>query len=362
MRHGGPKAIEALARPLPSRRTKRRHPHTRQSSKSRREIAAGERAGASLLVVGEPDLSQPACRPRSPAADSVDHRRRFHPLAPLPSPSSALASPLPVDSVSPGNSASDLGEAGFVVVSGSRARASTGRPMTARLSTGTAAVLGGGVDDIYPPEHAALHKRDWRSKVASSLKAQWVTGRRLRTSPAATGLSPACRLGVVVVEAEMRSGSLITARLAGEQGTRCLRRAWLTSRSARERHERSDPPRALSSVKVSTTSSATSPPTGVCVSRRAISSLALLPATPPFWTGKPTSCVNAPTPSPPFTATPIDEIVRSLAVSRPAGIRGPGGVVAGRPRRSAARRVGGAAMSGRSEPSDHRPRRPGGEL
>jgi DNA processing protein len=54
--------------------------------------------------------------------------------------------------------AADLGRAGLVVVSG-LARGIDGAAHEGALPTGTAAVLGGGVDDVYPPEHADLYAR-----------------------------------------------------------------------------------------------------------------------------------------------------------------------------------------------------------
>jgi DNA processing protein len=85
------------------------------------------------------------------------------------------------------------------------------------LATGTIAVLGGGADDVYPPEHADLYRRilDKGCIISESppgYRAQ------ARDFPRRNRLISGLALGVVVVEAELRSGSLITARLAGEQG------------------------------------------------------------------------------------------------------------------------------------------------
>ena len=55
--------------------------------------------------------------------------------------------------------ASELGQAGHIVVSG-LARGIDAAAHEGALSTGTVAVLGGGVDDIYPPEHAKLYGQD----------------------------------------------------------------------------------------------------------------------------------------------------------------------------------------------------------
>lgn len=112
--------------------------------------------------------------------------------------------------------AAGLGQQGFVVASG-MARGIDGAAHEGALPTGTVAVLGGGVDDIYPPEHAALYESlvDQGCIVSESpmgARAQ------ARDFPRRNRIISGLVRGVIVVEAELRSGSLITARLAGEQG------------------------------------------------------------------------------------------------------------------------------------------------
>ncbi len=116
--------------------------------------------------------------------------------------------------------AAELGEAGLVVVSG-MARGIDGAAHEAALATGTVAVLGGGIDDIYPPEHGELYGRIARDGcvVSESEPGRTAVARDFpRRNRIISGLSQA----VVVVEAELRSGSLITARLAAEQGREVL--------------------------------------------------------------------------------------------------------------------------------------------
>ncbi|WP_312166502.1 DNA-processing protein DprA [Phenylobacterium sp.] len=114
----------------------------------------------------------------------------------------------------------DLGAAGHVVVSG-MARGVDGAAHEGSLATGTIAVLGGGIDDVYPREHRGLYERIVAEGcvVSENAPGRTATAKDFpRRNRVISGLSRA----VVVVEAELRSGSLITARLAAEQGREVL--------------------------------------------------------------------------------------------------------------------------------------------
>lgn len=112
--------------------------------------------------------------------------------------------------------ARDLGSAGFVVVSG-LARGIDAAAHRGSLASGTIAVLAGGHEHIYPPEHAELLETLLSAGAAvSEMPLAWEP--RAHDFPRRNRLVSGLSLGVVVVEAARRSGSLITARLAGEQG------------------------------------------------------------------------------------------------------------------------------------------------
>jgi DNA processing protein len=112
--------------------------------------------------------------------------------------------------------AHELGEAGFGVVSG-LARGIDAAAHRASATTGTIAVLAGGHDRIYPAEHATLLDTLLTEGAAvSEMPFGWEP--RARDFPRRSRLISGLSLGVVVVEAAQRSGSLITARMALEQG------------------------------------------------------------------------------------------------------------------------------------------------
>lgn len=109
-----------------------------------------------------------------------------------------------------------LGEAGFATVSG-LARGIDGEVHAASLATGTIAVLAGGIDQIYPPQHRELYQaiREQGVIVSERRFGHKATARDFpRRNRIITGLA----VGTVVIEAAERSGSLISARMAGEQG------------------------------------------------------------------------------------------------------------------------------------------------
>lgn len=112
--------------------------------------------------------------------------------------------------------ARDLGEGGLVVVSG-MARGIDAAAHEGALPTGTVAVLGGGIDVVYPKENAALYEKIRDRGVLISEVAPG-TEPQARHFPRRNRLIAGLSLGIVVVEASLRSGSLITARLALDQG------------------------------------------------------------------------------------------------------------------------------------------------
>ena len=112
--------------------------------------------------------------------------------------------------------AAELGRNGFTIVSG-LALGIDGEAHAASIETGTIAVLGGAIDHVYPPQH----KRIYAEVAASGLiVSESPFGYRAKAQdfPRRNRIITGMSLGVVVVEAAERSGSLISARVAGEQG------------------------------------------------------------------------------------------------------------------------------------------------
>jgi DNA processing protein len=112
--------------------------------------------------------------------------------------------------------AAKFGEAGKVVCSG-LARGIDGAAHHASLESGTIAVLAGGLDIFYPPEHRELQAAIGdRGCLVSEQPLGFVP--RAQDFPRRNRIISGLSRAVVVIEAARRSGTLITARLANEQG------------------------------------------------------------------------------------------------------------------------------------------------
>ena len=112
--------------------------------------------------------------------------------------------------------ATELSHAGMVIVSG-LARGIDAEAHLASLSGGTIAVLAGGLDVVYPPEHAELHAAIGEAGcLVSEMPPGFVP--RGQDFPRRNRIISGIANGVLVIEAAKRSGTLITARMAAEQG------------------------------------------------------------------------------------------------------------------------------------------------
>ncbi|WEK59115.1 MAG: DNA-processing protein DprA [Candidatus Brevundimonas phytovorans] len=179
------------------------------------ELATGERVGARLILLGDadyPDLLAAVDPPPPLLWTRGDITLLSRPCIGVVGARIASAGG---QRIARGLS-QQLGEAGHVVVSG-LARGIDAAAHLGALPTGTVAVLGGGVDDIYPSENADLYRQIVEQ---GCIVSESPVGARAqaRDFPRRNRIISGLSRGVIVVEAEIRSGSLITARLANEQG------------------------------------------------------------------------------------------------------------------------------------------------
>jgi len=113
--------------------------------------------------------------------------------------------------------ATALGEAGYVITSGLARGVDTAAHIAA-LKTGTIAVLGGGVDILYPAENAKLADDIVEQGGARISEQPMGLQPQARHFPARNRIISGLARAVIVVEAAAKSGSLITARTALDQG------------------------------------------------------------------------------------------------------------------------------------------------
>jgi DNA processing protein len=179
------------------------------------EFAAARALGVEFLALGEPDYP-PRLRaiedapPLLAVRGKVDVLKR--PLVAVVGSRNASAAGTKFAE----RLARELGEHGFGIVSG-LARGIDAAAHRASLDTGTVAVLAGGHQRVYPAEHAGLLESMLIAGAAvSEMPLAWEP--RARDFPRRNRLVSGLSVGVVIVEAARRSGSLITARLAAEQG------------------------------------------------------------------------------------------------------------------------------------------------
>jgi DNA processing protein len=111
--------------------------------------------------------------------------------------------------------ATQLGNEGYTIISG-LARGIDANAHSGALQTGTAAVLGGGIDHIYPRENTELYEA---ISTQGCLISESPLGYRAtaRDFPRRNRIISGLSMGVIVIEAAERSGTLITARYATEQ-------------------------------------------------------------------------------------------------------------------------------------------------
>jgi len=180
-----------------------------------RELENSKNRGIALIALGEPDYparlrmiddAPPLLGVRGKASVLASHM-----IAVVGSRNASAAGTKFAERIS-----RELGDAGFIIVSG-LARGIDAAAHRSSLGSGTVAVLAGGHDHIYPAEHVPLLEQILPAGAAvTEMPLGWEP--RGRDFPRRNRLISGLTIGVVIVEAARRSGSLITARMANEQG------------------------------------------------------------------------------------------------------------------------------------------------
>jgi DNA processing protein len=207
-------ALTAL--PMLSRRGGRTQSiHVCTEAEAEAELEAADRAGARLVAMGE--QGYPPALAQVDAPPPLLYAKGKLELA--ESPIAAMVGARNGSAVGQKFTrqlATELGLEGFVIASG-LARGIDTAAHLASLERGTIAVLAGGIDVVYPPENAELRRAIGdRGLLLTERSAGFAP--RGKDFPRRNRLISGVSLGVVVVEAAERSGSLITAGFAGEQG------------------------------------------------------------------------------------------------------------------------------------------------
>ncbi len=211
---GATAAIEALP-DLARRGGARALPRLCSVEDAEREMAGVARIGGRLIALGEPDYPRvlAVSDGAPPLITVIGDTSCFSP------PTIAIVGARNASAAGrtfAARIARDLGEAGFTIASG-LARGVDAAAHEASLPTGTIAVLAGGVDRIYPPENEPLLRKIVAAGAAvTEMPLGWEP--RAKDFPRRNRIIAGLARGVVVVEAALRSGSLITARLANELG------------------------------------------------------------------------------------------------------------------------------------------------
>jgi len=192
-----------------------RPPRIYGEAEAEADLARGQAMGASAVLAGEagyPDLLRHIDSAPSILWVKGDVSITARPAAAIVGARNASAAGLKFTR----QIASGIGAEGLVIVSG-LARGIDTAAHEASLNTGTIAVLAGGLDNIYPPENARLYALiGERGLLVSEMKPGTVP--KADHFPRRNRIISGSSQATIVIEAALRSGSLITARNAAEQG------------------------------------------------------------------------------------------------------------------------------------------------
>lgn len=187
---------------------------TRQEAE--RELEFATRFGAKFVGIGEPHYP-PALR-QIDAAPPILAMKGNLKLVEQPALGIVGARNASISGVKMASLiARECGQAGYAIISG-LARGIDASAHRASLETGTIAAMAGGLDQPYPPENIDLLNDITRGNGIAISEMPFGWEPRARDFPRRNRLIAGVALGLVVIEAALRSGSLITARLAADFG------------------------------------------------------------------------------------------------------------------------------------------------
>ncbi|KQS74118.1 DNA processing protein DprA [Rhizobium sp. Leaf384] len=185
-------------------------------AEAERELATATRCGARFVGIGEPDY--PAALRQIDGAPPLLAVKGHAATGTAPALGIVGARNASISGAKfAAMLARDVGRAGYAIISG-LARGIDTAAHRASLDTGTIAVLAGGIDMPYPPENVPLLDEitNGQGLAISEMPFGWEP--RARDFPRRNRLIAGVALGLAVVEAASRSGSLITARYAADFG------------------------------------------------------------------------------------------------------------------------------------------------
>ncbi len=219
MRRYGTAADALAVLPDMSLRGGRRMPLAPVSkAEAEKEIYLAEKFGARMIMYGQPDypkLLQTINDP-PPVITVLGHAHLWQQKDVMVMAMVGARNASAHNCQFAGRLAKELGQAGIVISSG-LARGIDTFAHKGALATGTVGVIAGGIDNVYPPENDPLYKQ-LRDEGAIISEQPFGAIPFSGSFPGRNRIIAGMSLGVVVVEASPKSGSLITARFANEAG------------------------------------------------------------------------------------------------------------------------------------------------
>ncbi len=193
--------------------------------KAEKELASLYKIGARLVALGEPayppllrhiDAPPPllAIRARDPLQQELTGTQKA--IAIIGARNCSVAG-----AKFAGKLAADLSSHGFTIISG-LARGIDGAAHSAALKAGTIAAFAGGIDHVYPKENHELFTQMLHANGAAISEMPFGRSPRAQDFPRRNRLISGMSLGVILIEAAEKSGSLHTARYALEQNREIL--------------------------------------------------------------------------------------------------------------------------------------------